>query len=206
MQYPYVLLPLPYAYDALVPEISDRTLHFHHDKHVQAYVDNLNKALSDHPKLQQYTLDGLLMCLNSIPEPTRTAVRNNGGGVYNHYLYFDGMLRGGSNPHGPLLTALEKGSCSVAQWKQRLKEAAMSQFGSGYGWLVTDRCGAVSVVRTPNQVCPLTDGLFPLLCVDVWEHAYYLDYQNRRGDYVDAWLTLINWEYVSDRYNAYLNP
>lgn len=205
MHYPFSLLPLPYAYGALTPEISDRTLHFHHDKHVQSYVDNLNKALADCPGLQKVPLEELLKCLNTIPEPTRTAVRNNGGGVYNHYLYFDGMQKAGkSRPDGPLLSAMERGSCTVDKWEQKLRAAAMGQFGSGYGWLVTDRCGTLSVVKTPNQVCPLTDGLYPLLCVDVWEHAYYLDYQNRRGDYVDAWLTLINWKFVSTRYRAFL--
>ena len=202
MPYPYELRPLPYAYDALCPEISDRTLHFHHDKHLQTYVDHLNKALADCPDCQKKSLEELLRDLDRIPESKRTAIRNNGGGVYNHYLYFDCMGCRGSTPAGNLSQAMARAFGSLEEWRVRMKEAALGQFGSGYAWLVADGDCALSVVKTPNQDCPLSQGLWPLLCVDVWEHAYYLGYQNRRADYVDAWFSLINWPFVESRYDG----
>lgn len=202
MPYPYELRPLPYAYEALAPEIGERTLHFHHDKHLQTYVDNLNKALADCPDCQQKPLEELLEDLERIPESKRTAIRNNGGGVYNHYLYFDCMSSGGSAPTEALSQAICRAFGSLEEWRVRMKEAALGQFGSGYAWLVADKDCVLSVSKTPNQDCPLSQGLWPLLCVDVWEHAYYLDYQNRRGDYLDAWFGLINWDFVSKRYGV----
>lgn len=202
MPYPYELRPLPYGYDALNPELGENTLHFHHDKHLNTYVDNLNKALADCADCQQKSLEDLLRSLDSIPEPKRTALRNNGGGVYNHYLYFDCMGGRGGRPAGALSQAMDRAFGSFEEWRGRMKEAAVGQFGSGYAWLVSDQSGALSVVKTANQDCPLTQGLWPLLCVDVWEHAYYLDYQNRRPDYVDAWFDLINWDFVSNRYDV----
>lgn len=202
MRYPYELRPLPYGYDALNPEIGENTLHFHHDKHLNTYVDNLNKALADCPDCQQKPLEELLRCLDCIPEPKRTAVRNNGGGVYNHYLYFDCMGGRGRRPSGELSHSIDRAFGSFEEWRGRMKEAAVSQFGSGYAWPVSDQSGALSVVKTANQDCPLSQGLWPLICVDVWEHAYYLDYQNRRPDYVDAWFDLINWDFVSKRYDG----
>ncbi len=202
MSYPHELRPLPYAYDALCPEISDTTLHFHHDKHLQAYVDNLNKALQNCGDCQQKSIEDLLKHLDQLPEPVRTAVRNNGGGVYNHYLYFDCMGGQDQRPTGALATAMERAFPSYDEWKRLTKEAAMGQFGSGYAWLVSDASGTLSVTKTPNQDSPISQGLWPLLCIDVWEHAYYLDYQNRRADYVDAWFRLINWDFVSSRYDT----
>ena len=202
MPYPFELRPLPFSYTALSPEISETTLHFHHDKHLQAYVDNLNKALTDCPELQRLSLEELLQTLDQIPEPKRTAIRNNGGGVYNHYLYFDCMGGKGGHPCGPLAQAMDRAFGSYEEWKLRMKEAAMGQFGSGYAWLVCGNGGGLSVVKTPNQDCPITQGQWPLLCFDVWEHAYYLDYQNRRADYVDAWFNLIKWDFVQNRYDA----
>lgn len=202
MPYPHELRPLPYAYDALAPKVGENTLHFHHDKHLNTYVDNLNKALADCPDCQQKSLEELLQSLDKLPEPKRTAIRNNGGGVYNHYLYFDCMGGKGCSPTGSLAQAMDRAFGSMDEWKRQMKEAALGQFGSGYAWLVTDRDGALSVTKTANQDCPITQGLWPLLCVDVWEHAYYLDYQNRRPDYVDAWFDLINWDFVSSRYDT----
>ena len=204
MPYPHELRPLPYGYDDLAPEISETTLHFHHGKHLQAYVDNLNKALADCPSCQPWSLEELLKNLDAFLEPKRTAVRNNAGGVYNHCLYFDGMGGRGdrdAKPADALAQAMDRAFGGIDPWKKQMKEAAMGQFGSGYAWLVSDQTGALSVVKTPNQDCPLSQGLWPLLCVDVWEHAYYLDYQNRRADYVDAWFHLINWDFVSCRYD-----
>lgn len=200
MPYPHELRPLPYAYDDLAPRIGENTLHFHHDKHLQTYVDNLNKALDGCPDCQSKSLEELLRGLEQLPEARRTAVRNNGGGVYNHYLYFDGMSRRGGTPTDALSQAIDRAFGSMEAWKRQMREAALGQFGSGYAWLVSDPSGALSVVKTANQDCPLSQGLWPLLCVDVWEHAYYLDYQNRRPDYVDAWFSLINWDFASSRY------
>lgn len=202
MPYPHELRPLPYPYEALAPKIGDTTLHFHHDKHLQTYVDNLNKALADCQSCQQKSLEDLLKDLDQLPEPKRMAVRNNGGGVYNHYLYFDCMLGKGGQPSGTLAQAMERAFGSLDEWKRQMKEAALGQFGSGYAWLVSDQDGALSVTKTPNQDCPISQGLWPILCIDVWEHAYYLDYQNRRADYVDAWFDLINWDFVSSRYDT----
>lgn len=202
MPYPHELRPLPYAYGALCPEISDNTLHFHHDKHLQAYVDNLNKALANCGDCQQKSIEDLLKHLDQLPEPVRTAVRNNGGGVYNHYLYFDCLGGRDQRPTGALSAAMDRAFPSYDEWKRLMKEHAMGQFGSGYAWLVSDASGALSVTKTPNQDSPISQGLWPLLCIDVWEHAYYLDYQNRRADYVDAWFNLINWDFVSSRYDT----
>ncbi len=202
MRYPFPLPELPYPYDALVPAISAETLHFHHDKHLKTYVDNLNTALADCPELQVRSLEELLRNLDCISEPKRTALRNNGGGVYNHLLYFNCMSPGRSAPSGPLAAALERDFGSLDAWKAEMKTAALGQFGSGYAWLVSEPSGALSVMKTANQDCPLTLGLYPLLCVDVWEHAYYLDYQNRRPDYAGAWFELIHWPFVQARYEG----
>lgn len=202
MPYPFELRPLPYGYDALSPEIGEKTLHFHHDKHLQTYVDNLNKALADCPGFQHKSLEDILKNLGELPEAKRTAVRNNAGGVYNHYLYFDCMSGKGSAVDGALAQAMERSFGPFEEWKRQMKEAALGQFGSGYAWLVSDKDGSLSVTKTPNQDCPISQGLWPLLCVDVWEHAYYLDYQNRRADYVDAWFDLINWDFVRGRYET----
>ena len=201
MPYPYELRPLPYAYDALCPEIGEDTLHFHHDKHLKTYVDNLNKALEDCPDCQKTPLEDLLRTLDSLPEQKRTAIRNNGGGVYNHELYFDGMTPDkDQRPAGALAAAMEKAFGSYEDWKTKMKEAALGQFGSGYAFLVCDGSGAVSILKTANQDSPLTQGLYPLLCCDVWEHAYYLNYQNLRAAYVDAWFKVVNWRFVQQRY------
>ena len=198
MHYPYQLPPLPYAYEALSPNISGDTLHFHHDKHFQTYVDNLNTALADCPECQSKPLDELLKNLDRLPDPKRTAIRNNGGGVYNHLLYFDGMCAcDSSRPSGGLAMAMERDFGSFEGWKEQMKAAALGQFGSGYAWLVSETSGKLSVMMLPNQDCPLSMGLWPVLCLDVWEHAYYLDYQNRRAEYVDRWFERVNWPFAA---------
>ncbi|NCB63900.1 MAG: superoxide dismutase [Clostridia bacterium] len=201
MSFPYELKPLPYAYNALVPEISEETLHFHHDKHLKTYVENLNKALESYPDGQKKSLEELLRSLDCIPEANRTAIRNNGGGVHNHELYFDCMSpKKGQKPAGALAAAMDRAFGSYDEWKARMKAAALGQFGSGYAFLVCGPDKCISVVQTANQDSPLSKGLTPLLNVDIWEHAYYLDYQNLRASYVDAWFNVVNWEFVCKRY------
>ncbi|MCI8433754.1 MAG: superoxide dismutase [Lachnospiraceae bacterium] len=199
--YPFVVRPLPYEYDALVPVLDEETLHFHHDKHYKTYVDNLNNALSDYPELQRLSLEELLSSMNSLPAQVQTPIRNNGGGVYNHELYFDSMKNPvGQEPDGILAEAIERDFGSYKQWKEQMKQAAVSKFGSGWAWLVTDENGKLSIVQTANQDVPDLKKYTPLLLVDIWEHAYYLQYQNRRADYVEGWFDLINWRKAGKRY------
>lgn len=200
--YPFVVRPLPYEYDALVPVLDQETLMFHHDKHYKAYVDNLNSALADYPELQQKSLVELLSDISALPDAIQTAVRNNGGGVYNHELYFDSMKGAvGQEPSGALAEAIDRDFGSYRQWKEQMKQAAVGKFGSGWAWLVSDRDGKLSIVQTSNQDVPDLEKYVPILLVDVWEHAYYLQYQNRRADYVDGWFSLINWRKAGKRYD-----
>ena len=199
--YPFVARPLPYEYDALVPVLDAETLTFHHDKHYKTYVDNLNSALSDYPELQKKSLTELLTDISTLPGAVQTAVRNNGGGVYNHELYFDSMREpAGQEPDGTLAEAIERDFGSYRQWKEQMKPAAVSKFGSGWAWLVADKNGRLSIVQTSNQDVPDLEEYMPILLVDVWEHAYYLQYQNRRADYVESWFGLINWRKAGKRY------
>ncbi|MCI8696957.1 MAG: superoxide dismutase [Lachnospiraceae bacterium] len=199
--YPFVARPLPYEYDALVPVLDAETLTFHHDKHYKTYVDNLNSALSDYPELQKKSLTELLTDISMLPGAVQTAVRNNGGGVYNHELYFDSMREpAGQEPDGALAEAIERDFGSYRQWKEQMKPAAVSKFGSGWAWLVADKDGRLSIVQTSNQDVPDLEDYVPILLVDVWEHAYYLQYQNRRADYVESWFGLINWRKAGKRY------
>lgn len=199
--YPFVVKPLPYEYDALVPVLDQETLQFHHDKHYKTYVDNLNAALSDYPELQKMGLSDLLRRIDQLPAAIQTPVRNNGGGVYNHELYFDSMKSPvGQEPSGLLLEAIERDFGSMQQWKEQMKQAAASQFGSGWAWLVTDRDGKLSIVQTANQNVPDLSEVPPILLVDVWEHAYYLQYQNLRAAYVEGWFNLIHWKKVQRLY------
>lgn len=199
--YPFVARPLPYEYDALVPVLDAETLTFHHDKHYKTYVDNLNSALSDYPELQKKSLTELLTDISTLPGAVQTAVRNNGGGVYNHELYFDSMREpAGQEPDGALAEAIERDFGSYRQWKEQMKPAAVSKFGSGWAWLVADKDGRLSIVQTSNQDVPDLEEYMPILLVDVWEHAYYLQYQNRRADYVESWFGLINWRKAGKRY------
>lgn len=203
--YPFVVRPLPYEYDALIPVLDEETLHFHHDKHYKTYVDNLNSVLSDYPELQKKSLKELLMGLDQLPSSIRTAVQNNGGGVYNHELYFDSMKSPvGQSPEGKLAEAIDRDFGSYLQWKEAMKQAAVGKFGSGWAFLVTDGSGKLQIIATANQDVPDLKKLTPLFLVDVWEHAYYLQYQNRRADYVEGWFSLIHWKKAERRYEEAL--
>jgi Fe-Mn family superoxide dismutase len=200
----YTLPPLPYAYDALEPHISAKTMQFHHDKHHQAYVTNLNNALKDHPTHQGQPIEQLIANLNALPEAIRAAVRNNGGGHANHSLFWLIMKPGGGGePTGPLVQAITSELGGFAAFKEAFAKAATTRFGSGWAWLVAGKDGKLAVTSTPNQDSPLMDGSgTPLLGLDVWEHAYYLDYQNRRPDYITSWWNTVNWDEVASRYAA----
>lgn len=199
--YPFVVRPLPYEYDALSPVLDAETLTFHHDKHYKTYVDNLNNTLADYPELQQMSLKQLLTNLDDLPSAARTPIRNNGGGVYNHELYFDAMKSPvGQEPVGALAEAIKRDFGSYQQWKEQMKQAAVSKFGSGWAWLVKDNGGRLTIIQTANQEVPDLSVYKPVFLVDVWEHAYYLQYQNRRADYVEGWFDLINWRKAQKRY------
>lgn len=201
--YPFTLPPLPYGYDALLPELDERTLHFHHDKHFNTYVENLNALLEKHPDYQDWPLERLVQDWACLPEDIRQGVRNNAGGVYNHDLYFRTMApTPATSPSGALEQAVNRDFGDLPGLKTAMKAAALGQFGSGWAWLVSDGDGRLSVQKTPNQDAPLP--LIPLLPVDVWEHAYYLDYQNRRGDYFESWWRLIDWPQLSETYENLL--
>ena len=195
--YPFRLHELPYAYHALEPFIDQRTMYFHHDKHLKTYIDNLNKALESYPEYQTWTLEELLTRLSELPEELRTPVRNNGGGVYNHEMYFHLMAPAGQ----PFSTEVAEAFGGEDNWKRQMKAAALGQFGSGFVWLVRDTTGALKIIALPNQGNPLTIGLQPILPLDVWEHAYYLKHQNLRSDYIDDWFHVINWNAVEQRLN-----
>jgi Fe-Mn family superoxide dismutase len=199
----YSVPPLPYAYDALEPHISKRTMEFHHDKHHQAYVTNANNALKDHPDLLALPVEQLIAHLDRVPEAIRTAVRNNAGGHANHSLFWAVMKpHGGGEPTGALADAITKDLGGFAAFKEAFAKAATTRFGSGWAWLVV-KGGKLAVTSTPNQDSPLMDGSgTPLLGLDVWEHAYYLDYQNRRPDYIGGWWNTINWDEVAKRFAA----
>ncbi len=201
--YPFTLPPLPYGYDALLPELDERTLHFHHDKHFNTYVENLNALLEKHPDYQDWPLEQLVQDWCRLPEDIRQGVRNNAGGVYNHDLYFRTMAPAPATaPSGALEQAVRRDFGDLSGLKSALKTAALGQFGSGWAWLVSDCNGRLSVVKTPNQDAPLP--LIPLTLVDVWEHAYYLGYQNRRGDYFESWWRLVDWPQLSEAYEKLL--
>ena len=196
---PFKLPALPYSFDALEPHIDARTMEIHHDKHHAAYVANLNKALAGQSNFGGKSIDDLLKDLNSLPESIRAAVRNQGGGHYNHSLFWMMMKKdGGGEPSGELNRAMEKSFGGFSQFKEKFTETAMKVFGSGWGWLVMD-AGALKIISTPNQDAPISQGHHALLGLDLWEHAYYLKHQNRRADYIAAWFNVINWDFVRDR-------
>jgi Fe-Mn family superoxide dismutase len=197
----YSVPPLPYDYGALEPHIDEQTMRVHHDKHHQAYVDNANKAL-DGTEWADRSVEEVLKNLGSIPEDKRAAVRNNAGGHYNHSLFWPWMSpNGGGEPDGTLRAAIDSAFGSFDEFKAGLKAAGVGRFGSGWAWLVHDGSG-LAIVSTPNQDSPISDGKTPLLGVDVWEHAYYLKYQNRRPDYLDAWWNTVNWPKVAEGFAA----
>ncbi len=201
MGYPHTIPDLPYAYDALEPYIDAATMHEHHDKHHQAYANNLNKALESLPELQKLSVEQLLRTLDEVPEASRTAVRNHGGGVWNHSFFWPVMGKSGTKPEGALKTALEQAFGSYDAFKEAFTKAAMGRFGSGWAWLVLDK-GKLAIMSTANQDSPINEGKAPLLCIDVWEHAYYLKYQSKRAAYVEAFFNVINWKKVAEHYAA----
>jgi superoxide dismutase, Fe-Mn family len=197
----YTVPPLPYAYDALEPHIDEATMKVHHDKHHQAYVDKANAALEGTP-LADAAIEDVLKDLSQVPEDKRTAVQNNGGGHYNHSLFWESMSPdGGGEPSGELAQAIDSVFGSFDAFKSSLKEAGVNRFGSGWSWLVHNG-SELAIVSTPNQDNPISNGSTPLLGVDVWEHAYYLKYQNRRPDYIDAWWNVVDWNKVAERFAA----
>lgn len=200
----YQLPKLDYNYDALEPHIDKATMEIHHTKHHQAYVNNLNAALEGHPELQNQDILALLQSLDKVPADIQGAVRNNGGGHYNHSLFWKFMSpNGGGLPKGALLAAINEAFGSFEVFKETFNKAAASRFGSGWAWLVMDKNGNLEVTSTANQDSPVSEGKYVLLGLDVWEHAYYLNYQNRRPDYINAWWNVVNWDYVSERFEQY---
>jgi Fe-Mn family superoxide dismutase len=198
----HALPPLPYDYNALEPHIDEATMRLHHGRHHAAYVSNLNAALKDYPDLQAREVTDLLFRITQVPEAIRTTVRNNAGGHLNHAIFWATMgPTGGGAPVGALAQSIAATFGDFAAFKQRMNDAAARQFGSGWAWLVLDGSNGLQVVARPNQDSPVMDGLLPLLGVDVWEHAYYLKYQNRRADYLAAWWNTVNWESVALRYD-----
>jgi Fe-Mn family superoxide dismutase len=198
----FALPPLPYDYNALEPHIDEQTMRIHHDKHHAAYVNNLNAAIESHPNLEKRTVEWLIANLKVLPEAISTAVRNNGGGHVNHTMFWEMIAPGGAKePTGPLADAITKAFGGIAQFKEQFAKACIGRFGSGWGWLVADRSGALTIESTQNQDTPLMEGKQPILGCDVWEHAYYLKYQNRRPDYVSAWWNVVNWSDVTARYD-----
>ncbi len=199
----YSLPSLPYAHDALAPHIDAKTMEIHHGKHHQGYVNNLNKALEGHPQLADKPIAQLLAEFDSVPSDIQGAVRNNGGGHANHSLFWEVLSpQGGGKPEGELASAIDAKFGSFDAFKEKFASAASSRFGSGWAWLNVTKSGDLEVASTPNQDSPLMEGKTPILGLDVWEHAYYLNYQNRRPDYISAFWNVVNWSKVSELYSA----
>jgi superoxide dismutase, Fe-Mn family len=199
----FQLPPLPYPEDALEPHIDARTMSIHHDKHHAAYTNNLSAALEGHADLAGKSIEDLLANLDSLPENIRTAVRNNGGGYANHNLFWEIMSpNGGGAPGGNLAAAINDAFGSFNEFQEAFAKAGATRFGSGWAWLYVDQNGDLAIGSTPNQDTPLMDGNTPILGLDVWEHAYYLKYQNLRGDYIAAWWNVVNWDAVAAKYAA----
>jgi Fe-Mn family superoxide dismutase len=197
----HVLPELKYEHNALEPYIDEMTMSIHHGKHHAAYVNNLNAALEKYPELQEKSLEELLMSLDNIPEDIKAAVRNNGGGHYNHSLFWSIMApNAGGAPVGELAAKIKERFGSFEEFKDLFGKAAVGRFGSGWAWLVISKAGSLEIVSTPNQDSPISEGHKPLLGLDVWEHAYYLKYQNRRPDYIKEWWNVVDWNEVSNRY------
>ena len=197
------LPPLPYDYAALEPYIDQQTMHLHHDMHHGTYVKNLNAALEKYPNLQSKSPDELLRDLSAIPEDIRTAVRNNGGGHVNHTMFWKIMKpKGGGEPSGKIADVIKKTFGSFKDFQTKFNDAGAKQFGSGWVWLAAKPSGEVQIITTPNQDNPISQGLFPIMGNDVWEHAYYLKYNNRRAEYLQAWWNVVNWEEINKRLEA----
>ena len=202
LKYPYAVPPLGYAYDANEPAIDTTTMQLHHDKHHAAYVANLNKALADYPELQSLTLAQLLTIVDTLPEAIRAAVRNQAGGHANHTMFWQVIGGKGGAPEGELASAIDKAFGGIDKLKPDFNQAALKVFGAGWAMVLVDKNGGLSLVSRPNQDSPWMEGKAPLFGNDVWEHAYYLKYQNRRADYVSAWWSVVNWPAVAARYAA----
>src|SRR5579871_3156531 len=197
----FELPPLPYDYTALEPYIDEQTMHLHHDKHHQTYVTNLNNALQGQSQFENLAVEDLVRRINEVPENVRTAVRNNGGGHVNHSMFWHIMKpNGGGEPSGALAQAISEAFGSFDQFKAAFNDAGTKRFGSGWAWLILDSSGKLQVTSTANQDSPLMEGHFPVMGNDVWEHAYYLKYQNRRADYLAAWWNVVNWDEIAKRY------
>ncbi len=193
--------PLPYDYGALEPYIDEETMHLHHDKHHAAYVNNLNAAIEKHPELAGKSAEDLIKDLNAVPEDIRTAVRNNGGGHVNHSMFWQIMgPNNGGEPTGPIADAIKQAFGDFETFKTQFNDAGAKRFGSGWAWLVSGPDGKLQITSTANQDNPMSEGSYPILGNDVWEHAYYLKYQNRRPDYLAAWWNVVNWDEVNKRY------
>jgi Fe-Mn family superoxide dismutase len=198
---PYQLPKLPYSYDALEPYIDARTMEIHHTKHHQTYINNVNAALEKYPALAEKSVEDLIRDLNAVPEEIRTVVRNNGGGHANHSLFWTIMgPKAGGEPSGELADAIKSAFGGFDGFKDQFSKAAAGRFGSGWAWLSVDKSGKLVLSSTPNQDSPLSEGLTPILGLDVWEHAYYLHYQNRRPDYIAAWWNVVNWKQVASNF------
>ena len=197
----FTLPPLPYAYDALSEYIDARTMTLHHDKHHASYVEKLNEAIASYPELQGRTIEDLLSNLDEIPQDIQTTVRNNGGGHANHTMFWSIMTPDSSGePTGAIAEAINETFGDFETFKQEFNDAGKNQFGSGWAWLVLNNDGSLAVTNTPDQDSPIIDGSYPIMGNDVWEHAYYLKYQNKRGDYLDAWWNVVNWDEVNQRF------
>ena len=195
---------LPYNFDALEPYIDARTMEIHYTKHHQAYVNNLNVAVEKYPALQKKTVLELITDLSAVPDEVRATIKNNGGGHYNHSLFWEWMAKGASVPKGKVLDEIIKQFGSYDEFKEQFSQAAKTQFGSGWAWLVLNQAGNLLITQSADQDSPLTEGYTPILGIDVWEHAYYLKYQNKRVDYIAAWWEVVNWDRVEDLYRKYV--
>ena len=198
--YPFINLPLPYDYNAMEPYIDEKTMRLHHDRHLQTYIDNLNKLLEENPDLQQLSLQELILSVPRLPYSVQLGVLNNAGGVYNHRFYFDLLANPAKRrPEGKLAEAITKKFGGIEDFCRDFKKTALSVFGSGYAWLVSDG-GELRIVTTPNQNTTLGMGLCPVINIDVWEHAYYLKHYNVRADYIEDWFHVLNWERAEENF------
>lgn len=204
--YKFINFPLPYSYNAMEPYIDEKTMRLHHDKHLQTYIDNLNNALSKYPQFHNWTLEQLIINIPSLPKDIQTAVNNNGGGVFNHRLYFSNLANPSSmQPVQILGDAIQQEFGSYEAFKKQFKTAALSVFGSGYAWLVVNAAGQLNIITTQNQDTPFPLGMCPILNLDVWEHAYYLKHYNLRADYIDNWFHIVNWDNANQNYMRCFN-
>lgn len=205
--YPFVNPPLPYDYDALEPFIDTKTMHLHHDRHLQTYVNNLNHTLKDYPELQSWSLEQLIYNADQLPAAIQKSVKNNGGGVYNHIFYFNGMTNSESRSQaGMLYPAIVRDFGSIETFYDRFKKQALSVFGSGYAWLVADQNGRLRIITSANQDTPIVQNLCPVAAIDVWEHAYYLKHYNERAAYIDDWFNVADWQHACELYQNCIMP